>query len=51
MRSSWTMVGELESMMTRLHYDLWYIDNWSLWLEITIIFRTFVSVLNPKDVY
>ena len=41
----------LESMMTRLHYDLWYIDNWSLWLEITIIFRTFVSVLNPKDVY
>jgi lipopolysaccharide/colanic/teichoic acid biosynthesis glycosyltransferase len=41
----------LESMMTRLHYDLWYIDNWSLWLEISIIFRTFVSVLNPKDVY
>ncbi|WP_082766911.1 undecaprenyl-phosphate glucose phosphotransferase [Bosea sp. PAMC 26642] len=41
----------LESMMTRLHYDLWYIDNWSLWLEITIIFRTFISVLNPKDVY
>ncbi len=24
----------------RLAYDLWYVENWSLWLDIKIIFRT-----------
>lgn len=30
----------LEKMQKRVEYDLWYIDNWSLWIDIKIIFLT-----------
>lgn len=30
----------LEKMQKRVEYDLWYIDNWSLYLDIKIIFLT-----------
>ncbi|MGE8328345.1 undecaprenyl-phosphate glucose phosphotransferase [Pseudomonas urmiensis] len=30
----------LEKMQQRVEYDLWYVDNWSLWLDIKIIFLT-----------
>lgn len=40
-----------ESMMTRLQYDLWYMANWSLWLDITIIVKTIMIVVKPKDTY
>ncbi|WP_237173399.1 undecaprenyl-phosphate glucose phosphotransferase [Paracandidimonas lactea] len=30
----------LEKMEKRVEYDLWYIDNWSLGLDLRIIFRT-----------
>jgi len=29
-----------EKMKKRVEYDLWYIDNWSFWLDIQIIFMT-----------
>lgn len=41
----------VESMMVRLQYDLWYIDNWSIWLDISVICRTFIAILNQKEVY
>jgi Undecaprenyl-phosphate glucose phosphotransferase len=34
-----------EKMARRVAYDHWYIDNWSFWLDITIVLRT---VLSPK---
>ncbi len=34
----------------RFQHDLWYIDNWSLWLDIKIIFMTFIMVLKGKGV-
>jgi putative colanic acid biosynthesis UDP-glucose lipid carrier transferase len=29
-----------EKMAMRIEYDLWYIQNWSIWLDITILART-----------
>ncbi len=34
-----------DKMARRISYDLWYIDNWSLWLDIAIMLRT---VFSPK---
>jgi lipopolysaccharide/colanic/teichoic acid biosynthesis glycosyltransferase len=29
------------SIQKRIEYDLWYIKNWSFWLDLVIIFMTF----------
>jgi lipopolysaccharide/colanic/teichoic acid biosynthesis glycosyltransferase len=34
----------------RLKLDVWYVDNWSLWLDIRILFRTFFKVLRSSGV-
>ncbi|WP_407118047.1 exopolysaccharide biosynthesis polyprenyl glycosylphosphotransferase [Bradyrhizobium sp. LMG 9283] len=36
---------------TRVQYDLWYIDNWSLGLDIAILLRTPVEVLRGRNAY
>lgn len=41
----------VDSMALRVQYDLWYIDNWSLWLDTLIVIRTAVMLCNPRDVY
>ena len=33
----------------KIDLDLWYIDNWSFWLDIKIIFRTFFVVLHKEN--
>lgn len=30
--------------------DVWYVDNWSIWLDIRIIFMTFIKVLKREGV-
>jgi Undecaprenyl-phosphate glucose phosphotransferase len=30
----------IESMAKRVEFDLWYINNWSIWLDIWILLRT-----------
>lgn len=32
-----------EKMARRVAHDLWYIDNWSFWLDVAILVRTFFS--------
>lgn len=29
----------------RVEFDLWYVDNWSLWLDVRILFKTVQCVL------
>lgn len=36
---------------TRVQYDLWYIDNWSLRLDLAILLRTPVEVLRARNAY
>lgn len=36
---------------TRVQYDLWYIDNWSLRLDLAILVRTPLEVLRGRNAY
>jgi putative colanic acid biosynthesis UDP-glucose lipid carrier transferase len=41
----------LDKMQKRIEYDLQYIQNWSLWLDIVIIFRTITVVFGQENAY
>jgi Undecaprenyl-phosphate glucose phosphotransferase len=41
----------VEAMEERVHLDLWYISNWSLWLDVKIVMLTFVSLVTDRNVY
>lgn len=46
--------GETETvdkMEKRVEYDIWYTENWSLWLDIKIIFLTPLVVLFQRNAY
>jgi len=57
--SGWAQVngyrGEtrrLEDMEKRVEHDLWYMENWSIWLDIRIIFLTVYSIFRgDKNAY
>jgi len=35
-------------MKRRMEFDLWYLNNWTIWLDIYIIFKTFYALLKYK---
>ena len=37
-----------ESIKKRMEYDLWYLNNWSLFLDLWIIVKTFYAVIKFK---
>jgi Undecaprenyl-phosphate glucose phosphotransferase len=43
-------IDTLEKARARVEYDLYYIENWSVWFDIQILFRT-VAVVVTKDAY
>lgn len=48
----WQISGRnLTSFEERLRLDAYYIQNWSLWLDMKIIIRTFLVVLFGKGAY
>ena len=34
----------------RLARDVWYVENWSFWLDVRILFGTVARILKPDDV-
>ncbi len=43
--------GSSTSLEQRIQYDLYYIENWSLWFDIKILFKTIMVVWNDKNAY
>jgi exopolysaccharide biosynthesis polyprenyl glycosylphosphotransferase len=46
--TGWAQVNGLRgdtSIVERTKYDLWYIENWSIWLDIKIIMRTIAQII------
>lgn len=41
----------LEKIRTRVRLDLEYIDNWTIWLDLKIIYHTIRIVLNDANAY
>jgi putative colanic acid biosysnthesis UDP-glucose lipid carrier transferase len=41
----------LDQMRRRVEYDLWYINNWSAWLDLLIILRTIAEVVRGENAY
>ncbi len=41
----------LEKMQKRVEHDLWYIDNWSLGLDLKIILRTVFKGFLSSNAY
>ena len=41
----------IDKIQKRVEYDLYYIDNWSVWLDIYIVLRTFVALVRTRDAY
>ena len=56
--TGWAQANKLRSMALRdpqnarrsVEMDLWYITNWSLWLDVKIILRTISTGLSGRDV-
>ncbi len=52
--TGWAQVNGLRgdtSIAERTKYDLWYIENWSLWLDFKIILRTAISIFGSRHAY
>lgn len=49
--AGWALVHGRNSLSweERIKYDVWYVDNWSLWLDIKIIFLTFYLIFIKQE--
>jgi putative colanic acid biosynthesis UDP-glucose lipid carrier transferase len=45
-------ITELLHIKKRVEYDLWYLENWTFWLDIRIMFLTVYNVFKgEKNAY
>lgn len=55
--TGWAQVNGLrgefdtEKLRQRIDYDLYYIDNWSVWLDLMIIARSAAIIFGDKEAY
>jgi exopolysaccharide biosynthesis polyprenyl glycosylphosphotransferase len=50
--TGWAQVNGLRgdtSIEERTQFDLWYIENWSVWLDFKIIFQTIWRMIGGKE--
>jgi Undecaprenyl-phosphate glucose phosphotransferase len=41
----------IDKIQKRVEFDLYYIDNWSVWFDLYIVLRTFTAVFRMRDAY
>jgi Undecaprenyl-phosphate glucose phosphotransferase len=44
-------VSDPDSLRHRFEHDLYYIENWSLWLDLRVLLRTPLSLVNTSRAY
>ena len=52
--AGWAMIHGRNSLtwQERIEYDVWYVDNWTIWLDIKIIFKTiYLIFIKQEGVY
>lgn len=52
--TGWAQVNGLRgdtSIYERTKYDLWYVENWSIWLDVKILIRTVVRLWFDNNAY
>ncbi len=42
-------VKEVIEMQKRVNFDIWYIENWTFWLDIQIIFQTIINLIKGDE--
>ncbi len=50
--TGWAQINGLRgdtSIAARTSYDLWYVENWSIWLDVKILLRTIWMVIVRKN--
>jgi exopolysaccharide biosynthesis polyprenyl glycosylphosphotransferase len=50
--TGWAQVNGMRgdtSILERTKYDLWYVENWSLWLDIKIVLRTLFQTIFHRN--
>ena len=50
--TGWAQVNGLRgdtSIQERTVFDLWYVENWSLWLDAKIMIRTVLNTILRRD--
>jgi lipopolysaccharide/colanic/teichoic acid biosynthesis glycosyltransferase len=41
----------IEKIRKRVEHDLYYIDNWSVWFDFSIILRTGIAMIRAENAY
>jgi putative colanic acid biosynthesis UDP-glucose lipid carrier transferase len=41
----------VEKMQSRIFYDIQYLQNWSIFIDLLIIFKTIVVIFNEENAY
>jgi lipopolysaccharide/colanic/teichoic acid biosynthesis glycosyltransferase len=52
--TGWAQVNGLRGhspIEERTRYDVYYIENWSLWFDIKIIVLTFLAIIRGENAY
>jgi len=52
--TGWAQVNGLRgntSIKERTRYDIYYVENWSLWFDLKVLFRTSKMVANSENAY
>jgi lipopolysaccharide/colanic/teichoic acid biosynthesis glycosyltransferase len=52
--TGWAQVNGLRGQSPieeRTRYDVYYIENWSLWFDIKILIMTFLAIVRGENAY